>query len=77
MRIYKNIDSSQWPRFNSKNYLHPEFKSDPVIIDNKIIYYQNKGGFGCGYTSSPCTPYDIKDVKLIIKNGYKFYYLKD
>jgi len=77
VRIYKNIDSSQWPRFNSKNYLHPEFKSDPVIIDNKIIYYQNRGGFGCGYTSSPCTPYDIKDVKLVIKNGYKFYYLKD
>ncbi len=75
VRINKNIDNTKWPSFNSKNYLHPEFKSDPVFIKNDILYYRNKGGFGCGYTSSPCTPYEVNDIILTIKKGYKFYYL--
>ena len=32
---------------------------------------------GCGYTSSPCTPYPVKDNIYQKKiNGYKFYLIK-
>ena len=75
MRIYKNYDYSIWPQFNSEKYLHPDFKTETILINGEIAYYLNKDGFGCGYTNSPCTPYEVKNINLVYLKGYKFYNL--
>ncbi len=79
LRIYKNINmipnKSVWPEFYSNNNINKEFRSEAIYINGKIAYYLLKEGFGCGYTSSPCSPYEMKDVKIYEKKGYKFYVL--
>ena len=79
LRIYKNINmdinTSAWPTFYTDNNINKEFKSEAIYIDGKFAYYLLKKGFGCGYTSSPCSPYEMKDVKIQENKGYKFYIL--
>ncbi len=75
IRIYKNYNNSIWPQFNSEKYLHPDFKTETILINGEIAYYLNKDGFGCGYTNSPCTPYEVKNINLVYLKGYKFYNL--
>lgn len=80
LRIYKNyyrMDlNNAWPQFpmkkNDKNI------SEKIFINQKFVYYLLKDKDGCGYTSSPCTPYPIEDnIYLKSKKGYKFILIKN
>ena len=79
LRIYNNYNelvfNNAWPQFPKKE--HTKDISEVVKIDGKFAYYLLKDKDGCGYTSSPCTPYLVKKNIYQKKiNGYKFYLIK-
>ncbi len=80
-RIYQNFDietiNDPWPKFHSKDQNNLNFKSDPIIINGLVGYYLLKSNDGCGYTVSPCSPYKAEKINMIIKNGYKMYYIEN
>ena len=80
-RISQNFDikaiNDPWPKFHLQDQNNLNFKSDPIIINGLIGYYLLKSNDGCGYTASPCSPYKAEKVNIIIKNGYKMYYIEN
>ena len=51
--------------------------SKPMLLNGKFAYYLLKDKDGCGYTSSPCTPFLLKKNIYQKKiNGYNFYLIK-
>ena len=80
-RIAQNFDiraiNDPWPKFHLQDQNNLDFKSDPIIINGLIGYYLLKSNDGCGYTTSPCSPYKAEKVNIIIKNGYKMYYIEN
>ena len=80
LRIYKNYNelvfNNAWPQFPKKE--DTKYISEVVQIDGKFAYYLLKDKDGCGYTSSPCTPYPVKNnIYQKKKNGYKFFLIKN
>ncbi len=79
LRVFKNKDLNYlnypWPQFISERQNDNNFKSDPILIDDEIMYYLVKSDDGCGYSLSPCTPYPVKNVKMSLRNTYKFFTL--
>lgn len=80
LRIYENnnnlISNSAWPQFPKKK--DTKDISSEVKIDGKFVYYLLKDKDGCGYTSSPCSPYPIKNnIYQEELNGYKFFLIKN
>ena len=78
VRIYKNYNNlstnNPWPQFPKTE--NTKYVSKQKFINKKFAYYQLREGMdGCGYTSSPCTPYPVKNNTKKI-NGYKFYLIK-
>ena len=80
IRIYKNYEKKYinfpWPQFHSFKQSDGNFKSDIIKINDHIFYYILRSADGCGYSKSPCTPYELKNIILFKTNGYKFYNLK-
>lgn len=80
IRIYKNYEKKYlnfpWPQFHSSKQTDGIFKSDIIKINDHTIYYILRSIDGCGYSKSPCAPYELKNVILFEANGYKFYNLK-
>ncbi len=79
LRIYKNFNnlsfSSALPEFPKKD--DTINISEKVQINGKFAYYLLKDKDGCGYTSSPCTPYPVKNNIYQKKiNGYIFFLIK-
>ena len=79
IRIYKNYEKKYtnfpWPQFHSSKQTDGIFKSDIIEINN-LTYYMLRSVDGCGYSKSPCTPYELKNIILFKTNGYQFYNLK-
>lgn len=79
IRIYKNYQKKYinfpWPQFHSSKQNDGIFKSDIIKINDHTFYYILKSPDGCGYSKSPCTPYELKNVILFRTNGYTFYNL--
>ena len=80
LRIYKNYNelvfNNAWPQFPKKE--DTKDISEEVQIDGKFAYYLLKDKDGCGYTSSPCTPYSVKNkIYQKKKNGYRFFLIKN
>lgn len=80
IRIHKNYGKKYinfpWPQFHSSKQTDGILKSDIIKINDHTIYYILRSTDGCGYSKSPCTPYELKNVILSKTNGYKFYNLK-
>ncbi len=80
IRIYKNYEKKYlnfpWPQFHSSKQTDGIFKSDIIKINDHTFYYILRSADGCGYSKSPCAPYELKNVILFEANGYKFYNLK-
>jgi hypothetical protein len=80
IRIYKNYEKKYinfpWPQFHSSKQNDGIFKSDIIKINHHAFYYILRSSDGCGYSKSPCAPYELKNVILFEANGYKFYNLK-
>lgn len=78
LRIYKNyfvLKNNAWPKFPK---LDDTINiSRPILLSGKFTYYLLKNNKdGCGYTSSPCTPFPMKNIYQKKINGYDFYLLK-
>ena len=77
IRIYKKFDytlKDPWPQFpktvDTNNIAIKE------TIGNEFNFYQLKKNMdGCGYVSSPCTPYPVKNIKFKKAYGYTILYL--
>jgi len=78
LRIYENyfvLKNNVWPKF-------PKVEdtiniSRPILLSEKFTYYLLKDSDGCGYTSSPCTPFKLnKNIYQKKIKGYDFYLLK-
>ena len=80
LRIYKNynnfLSDNAWPQFPKKE--NTKDISRPMMLNGELAYYLLKGKTdGCGYISSPCTPFLVKDNIYLKKvNGYKFYLIE-
>jgi hypothetical protein len=80
IRIHKNYEKKYinfpWPQFHSSKQTDGILKSDIIKINDHTFYYILRSADGCGYSKSPCTPYELKNVILFKTYGYKFYNLK-
>jgi hypothetical protein len=80
IRINKNYEKKYinfpWPQFHSSIQTDGILKSDVIKINDHTVYYILRSAEGCGYSKSPCTPYELKNVILFKTYGYKFYNLK-
>lgn len=79
LRIYKNytyLAYNAWPQFPKKQ--DTKHISRPMFLNGKFAYYILRNNQdGCGYTSSPCTPFLVeKNIYQKKINGYKFYLIK-
>ena len=79
LRIYKSyevvLENKAWPKFPKTD--DTINISKPMLLNGKFAYYLLKDKDGCGYTSSPCTPFLLKKNIYQKKiNGYNFYLIK-
>lgn len=76
LRIYKNYEvvlkNNVWPKFPKPN--DTINISKPMLLSGKFAYYLLNNKDGCGYTSSPCTPFLVKEnIYQKTINGYNFF----
>ena len=76
-RINKKINLNQkiyWPDIYSEkgDFIRKNFK--PILYQNKILYYYSDGEL-CMYSKSPCSNYNIKNLKKESKFGYNIYWI--
>jgi len=78
VRIIKNYSLKYydypWPRIYGNNFENYKDKSRPVFKDGKIIYY--KSNTICMYSDSPCTHFDISNIKYNEKFIFKIFNIK-
>jgi len=77
VRIYKkhsyvNLNYT-WPSFPKEKNTKKVSKIQKIGDFNYYLLKPNVDG--CGYTSAPCTPYPVKNVKFKKIRGYKLLYL--
>ncbi len=76
-RINQKINLNQtiyWPDIYSEkgDFITKNYK--PKINQNKILYYYSNGEL-CMYSKSPCSNYNIKNLKSENKFGYNIYWI--
>jgi hypothetical protein len=78
IRIIKNFNLKYydypWPRIYGDNFENSKEKSKPVLNNKKIIYYKSKTI--CMYSDSPCTHFDINNIKYKEKFIFKIINIK-
>jgi hypothetical protein len=58
------------------NIIHKNISVKFFNSENVFTHYVKKGGGLCGYSVSPCSENEDKNIRLKNKFGYKIYYLK-
>ena len=80
LRIYKNYNDYKihiaWPHFLKKE--DTKSTSKAMKLNDEFAYYLLKNNIdGCSHTSSPCTPYPVKNIHKKTYRGYDFFLIKN
>lgn len=78
IRIIKNFNLKYydypWPRIYGDNFENYKEKSKPILNNKSVIYY--KSNTICMYSDSPCTHFDINNIKYSEKFIFKIFNIK-